>query len=175
MYSYRLVQLLQSISAQTRICFPTLFCVERLRGYSPGAPNINVPPTPPFSVHLPRREEESRSRFLRPFFNFNPVHSFVSSLAYTRVLRFPPFRLSRGLFFLSTVDVSAYIVERRRINSWVLSDTIREDNGLLCFFPGGGTSPSGKALRAISRRLENGKGEKDGRKGEAVLRPSLAV
>lgn len=60
-------------------CFSTLFCVERLRGYSPGAPNINVPPPPPppFSVHfLPRREEEGRSRFLRPFFNFNPVHQF---------------------------------------------------------------------------------------------------
>lgn len=124
-------------------------------------PNINLLRSP---LTCLGREEEGRpvSFSLRPFFNFNPVHSFVSSLAYTRVLRFPPFRLSRVLFFLSTADVSAYIVERRRINSQVLSDTIPRITASCVSFLVAATGPSRRALRAVSRRLKNGKGEKDG-------------
>lgn len=139
-----------------------LFCVERLRGYSPGAPNINVP-LPPFSTLIPQREKESRFRFLSVPFSISTSSTVLSPLSRTRAYCvFRHFRLSRGLFFLSTADVSAYIAERRRINSQVLSDTIRKDNGSLCFFPGGGSGPSGRELRAVSRRLKNGKGEKDG-------------
>lgn len=35
-----------------RVCFNTLFYAERLRGHSPGAPNINVSPSPFPSLNL---------------------------------------------------------------------------------------------------------------------------
>lgn len=128
-------------SVQTRICFSTLFRAERLRRYSPGAPNINVSP-PLFFARFTRKDEESRTRFLRPFFNFNPRPQFC---LLSRTRAYCVFR-----HFASHGDLS-FCLQRTcpRIQSSgdaltrKCSRILSEDNGLLCFFPA--TGPSGRA------------------------------
>lgn len=113
------------------------------------------------SLFFLTKEREGKSVFSF-LFQFQPhPWSFVSSFA----LRFPPFCLSRGLFFLSSADVSAYIAERRRINSQVLSDTIARITASCVSFS---AAREGERSAPLRGDLRIAKG--DGRRGWRRLR-----
>lgn len=120
-YTYRSMRLFHPICAHLYMLF-TLFH-RTLKGDIVPRRLINVP------VHSLSSLFYSKSRFLSVhsfFFQFSslPLLSRPRVHARARAVRFLPFRLSRGLFFLSSANVPAYIAGQRRINSQVLSDTI---------------------------------------------------
>lgn len=114
MYTYRPIQLLHPICVHSCTLF-TLFC-RTFKENVVSRRLINVAVRSLFLFLL-------ASLFLSLFFfQFSPYP--LSSPQHARAVRFLPFRLSRGLFFLSSADVPAYTAGQRRINSQVLSDTI---------------------------------------------------
>lgn len=95
-----------------------LFWVERLRGYSPGAPNINVSSSPFF---FPNERERRRVGFSISFSISTPSVEFrlLSRVAFSSILP-----LTGTFLSVFSGRVRADIAEERRINSQVLSDTI---------------------------------------------------